>query len=131
LDIDVAEYQNEESFVGTINQDQSITHFVIIKSSQHTKRLINRTHPYSNVHSVYLQCQSSELKSQRRLARQYSKLDAVFDEPLRLMIALIMDMALFFEETADRSRDEESSMKMVHQNYQRSVDLYGLAERLV
>jgi hypothetical protein len=58
-------------------------------------------------------------------------LDAVSDEPLQLFIKLIMDIALFCEETADRQRNEASSLKAAHRNYQRSMDLYAFVESLV
>lgn len=131
VDIEVTEHHNEESFFQSLNPDDSTSYFIIIKSERHAKRLLDRTHPYSSVQSIYLQCDPTELKCQRRLARNYSKLDAVFDDNLPLWIALIMDIALFCEETADRQKHDTSLMKAAHKNYQRSMDLYALAKGLI
>ncbi len=130
VDVDMIECQNQESLFQSVSSDENITHFIIVKSSQNNKELIDRIHSYDNVKSIYIYCNSDELKSQRRLARNYSKLDAVFDDPRQILIKLLMDMALFCEEMADREKDE-SSVQAAHRNYQRSIDLYTCANSLI
>ena len=131
VDIEIAEYYNEESLFGNIISNPATTYFFIINSSKHVQHLVDRAHPYSTVRSIYVHCEPAKLVQQRRLARNYSKLDAVFDDPLRLLIKLTMDLALFCQETADRQKDDKSLIQAAYRNYQRSIDLYGFAESMV
>ncbi|UJR18446.1 hypothetical protein I4U23_005351 [Adineta vaga] len=130
-DIDIIEHWNEESFFQSINPDDSITHFIIINSRRKVENLVNRVHSRQNIQAMYLHCETKALKYQRRLARNYSKLDAVYDDSLRLLVKLIMDIALFCEETADRQKAYAPLKKAAYRNYQRSIDLYAFAETMV
>lgn len=131
VDIDMIECNNEDFLVAHIQSDQKITHFILIKSSQYWKRLIDRIHCHENVNNIYIYCATDELKERRRMARNYAKLDAVFDDFGQILIKLLMDVALFCEESADRQRDKPSLAEFAHKNYQRSIDIYEYAEKIL
>ena len=117
--------------IANIQSDHKVTHFIIIQSADDRKRLIDRVHSYQNVNTIYIYCDHSELKQQRRLSHNYAKLDAVFDDPCQVLIKLLMDLALFHEELGDRQNGQRSLIQLAHKNYQRSVDLYSCAEKIV
>lgn len=127
----MVESDNGEALVQNVQFDHKVTHFVIIKSSKYCKSLIDRLHCQENVNTIYIYCNSDELKEQRRFARNFAKLDAVFDDARQVLIKLLLDLALFCEELADRQRDKPSSMQSVHKNYQTSIDLYAYAENIL
>lgn len=131
VDIDAIESDNEESLVNYIQSDRKITYFIVIKSSKYCKNLIDRLHCERNVNTIYIYCSANKLKEQRRLARSFAKLDAVFDDALQVLIKLLLDLALFCEELADRQRDDPSSMQLVQKYYQASIDLYAYAEGML
>lgn len=131
IGIDVVEHRNKDHLIQNFNTDESVTYFIIINSQRNEKLLIDQIHGYGNVHSIYFRCEAPTKKYQKRLARNYSKLDGVFDDPMRLLIKTLMDLGLFCEEVADRQADDPQSIKEAKCNYQRSIDLYSFAETLV
>jgi hypothetical protein len=129
--IEIAEFQNIAYLFESIDSNILTNHFFIINSSRKLQSFIDRAHSCQNIRAIYVQCESTQLLQQRRLARNYPKLDGVYDDPLRLLIKVIMDVALFCEETADRQKHDVLATKLAHKNYQRSIDLYAFADNFV
>jgi hypothetical protein len=133
LDIEICIYRNENSLIESVISNSSMSHFVIIGDRVNGKvqNLVDRMYRLPNIQSIYVYCQTKQLKHLRRLARTYPRLDAVFDDSLRLLIKLTLDMALFCEETAARQKDDATTTEIGEENYQRSITLYRLAEQML
>ena len=109
---------------------KSSTIFLVLKSVGEASNIVAQIHQINNIHSIYIQCESSQLIKMRRFASNYMKLDAVFDDETRLLIDIVTNLALFCEQIGDWHYSI-GDMVTARTNYRYAQYLCSLAEMIV
>lgn len=103
---------------------------LIIETKSNNENLISRCHAYKTVRSILVRCQEQDLTCLQRHVRSYAKVDGVYADDARILIKLVIDLTLIFEEMGDEARQDKYNEFEAQQHYDRALKLCDLVKKL-
>ncbi|CAF0969361.1 unnamed protein product [Rotaria sordida] len=130
-DITLIFFHTEEQLWYWLNTNSSMrVASLVTEANINIQNIVSRSHPYKNIRSILIRCNMNQLTTLQRFSRSYVKIDGVYNDDIRLLIRLTIDLALLSEEIGDQKREDENNELEVQRHYERALKLCALAKTL-
>ncbi|CAF4299962.1 unnamed protein product [Rotaria sp. Silwood2] len=128
-DITVLFFSTEEQLWYWLNIYSSVrVASLVIQTNINIENIVRRSSAYAYIRSILIRCPTNELITLKQVSRSYVKIDGIFADDTRLLIKLVVDLALLFEEIGDRQREDENNELAAQRNYDRAANLCHLID---
>ena len=128
--ISVIVFLTEDQLLHWLNTN-SITKVaaLILEPNTHIQNSLSSNQIFRTIRSILIRCTTDQLIHLRRFSRTYRNIDGVYDDDIRVLIKLMLDLACFSEELGDQEREDRNNHREAQRHYDRALKLCEIAEK--